>query len=229
MQSSPFGIICTYWWPQAEGASTSPGSIFRTGTRLKPKRLYTHADVMATLGLYVGREKLSDPTNKKYICLDAALRSAVYKNRPVDDRVPRAHLARDLLSVMQPFYHVSRGGDDHSPDYIPVARIGRIPNVDITVERNRQRREKFLTRVAGLASFGLDVDRLAAEGTKIFAFAVSAQKNPSTPKADKAKELLVHGNMADAVVRVLMNAPYYIPQKYFVVKRAADKKKKKKK
>ena len=214
---------------EAGGVSSCPGTIFRTGARLRPKRLYTHADVMATLGLYVGRGRLADPSNKKYIRLDELLRRAVYKKRPVGERVPRSQLARDLLAAMQSFYHVSRDADGHPPDHVPVARIGRIPNVDITVERNRQRREKFLTRVSGLEGFGLDVEQLAVQGTKIFACAVSAQKNPSRPKTDKSKELLVHGNMADAVVRVLASAPHYIPQKYLVVKRVADKKKKKKK
>jgi translation initiation factor 1 (eIF-1/SUI1) len=142
--------------------------------------------------------------------------------------VSRVQLGKAILGGFEDFYRVRRAAGARSAGgEAPLAIMGTISNVVVTVERNRLRKDKFLTRVVGLEAFGVDVGALAASGSKLFACACSAEKNPKTPKKDKSKELIIHGNVPDAVVAMLQEAPYDIPRTYLAVRKAGAKKKKK--
>ena len=86
------------------------------------------------------------------------------------------------------------------PGAVPIFAVGSAPTVEIVVELVRAR--KYMTRVRGLETFGVDLTELARNLQKKLASAASV--GPSTENPQK-KDVFVQGNMAHQIQEFLCN------------------------
>ena len=101
----------------------------------------------------------------------------------------------------------------------PRARQGPPTPIRIHVERNRGRKDKYLTHVSFLDQWGIDAYDICAEGQRAFAAATTASSQGS---------VIVQGNVGGTVSKWL-EKKFSIPSKYIDVVRLKGKKNKTKK
>lgn len=77
------------------------------------------------------------------------------------DKLPRDQILHRICQKMQPFHTIQFPGKE------PVLRKGQPKPVEITQEVRQGR--KTITRVTGVEGFGLDIDELSKELTKLCA------------------------------------------------------------
>ena len=209
--------------------SRPAGFLFR---RLKDARrrtyiLHTRESALKVLRSYVEANNLRDGASGQ-ITIDPHLADAFFVDAQarksgggVPTKASQKQLGKLLMKKLEPFYTVTRsraemnwrrvdalsssmaGEEWHQ---LPAATQGRVVKVKIWTERNRRRKDKYVTHVQNLKPLGVDVEALADGGSRIFACAASARRDPSKPQHLQDMELLVHGNCGEAVKNFLTRA-----------------------
>ncbi|KAF7727001.1 hypothetical protein EC973_008114 [Apophysomyces ossiformis] len=187
----------------------------------KTDTMYTAAEVRKILMDYIKNQNLVEPRNQRMVKIDALLCDALLAKAEYNtiDRLARDDLVQRLLSKMQPFHMLTLPGKES------VLCKGKPKAVEITQEIRQGR--KTVTRVTGMEGFGLDVEELCRELTKLCAS--SATHNPihgSSPK-NPMHEIMVQGPQIKHVSELLLGKG--VPKRFIMIDDKTSKKGKGKK
>ncbi|KAG0177515.1 hypothetical protein DFQ29_004745 [Apophysomyces sp. BC1021] len=187
----------------------------------KKDAMYTAAEARQVLMDYIRKNNLVDPRNQRLVKIDVTLCDAllVKSEYATVEKLPRDELVQRLLSKMQAFHTLALPGKE------PVLRKGKPKPVEVTQEIRQGR--KTVTKVTGVEGFGLDVEEICKELTKLCAS--SATHNPIhgvSPK-NPLHEIMVQGPQIKHVSELLLAKG--VPKRFVAVDDKTSKKGKNKK
>ncbi|CAD7700468.1 unnamed protein product [Ostreobium quekettii] len=231
-QYTPYRVAKVESAPQDDQAGPSKGGceasdltveeLFKPSRELQPifKAVERPID-----GLYDAKEagdvafdyvKLADldkgvPDNK-YIVLDPHLCDALFKGLiKKGERFPthlaKAELRGAFMHRMLPQYRVTRQGTQ-------VVKKGAVPKIKISEAKRMG--NKRVTRVAGIETFLITPEDVAAECQKKFACSTSIDDLPG--KGPRGKEVTVQGHVVDELAAYLLKEKG-VPKRYVEIKR----------
>ncbi|KAG1171588.1 hypothetical protein G6F70_006871 [Rhizopus microsporus] len=181
--------------------------------------LYTYVELRTMLTNYIKQKELANPRNQKMVRLNAVLCDALLSKaeyRTIDE-LPRDQLLTRLCSKMQPFHTIQLPEQKE-----PILRKGHPKPVEI-VQEIRQGR-KTVTKVTGVEAFGLDVDELVKEFTKLCASSVTSAPIHGVSPKNPLYQIMIQGPQIKNVTEAMLHKG--VPKKFI---EATDKTQKKKK
>ncbi|RCI04594.1 hypothetical protein CU098_011374 [Rhizopus stolonifer] len=179
--------------------------------------MYTIPEVRTVVADYIKLRNLVDPKNQKMINIDATMCDAILSKQEYNtiDKLARDQILHRTCQKMQPFHTIKLPGKE------AVLRKGSPKPVEITQEIRQGR--KTVTKVTGVEGFGLDVDELAKELTKLCANNPIHGVSPKNPLF----EIMVQGPQIKTISELMINKG--VPKKFIdVFDRTAKKGKGKK-
>ncbi|CAO3615572.1 unnamed protein product [Cunninghamella echinulata] len=184
-------------------------------------KLYTSQEIRQVILDYIKIENLVDPKNQKMIIIDPLLTDAILNKSEYQtiNKLGRDQIIQRLLPKMQPFHLVTL------PNKEPVLKKGNPKSINV-IQEIRQGR-KTVTKMTGMEAFGLEIDDLCKELTKLCASsATSNQIHGTSPKAP-LYEIMVQGPQIKNISELLQKKG--IPKKFVSVDDKTSKKGKNKK
>ncbi|ORX50552.1 hypothetical protein DM01DRAFT_1096375 [Hesseltinella vesiculosa] len=168
---------------------------------------------------YIQQEKLIHPSNPKKIKIDAVLTDAILNKDEYNtvDHLGRDQIIQRLVAKLQPFHNVI------VPNKEGVMKKGAPKSIEI-VQEVRQGR-KTMTKVSGMETFGVDIDDLCKELTKLCASSATSNAIVGTSPKAPLYEVLVQGPQIKHVSELLLRKG--IPKKFIMVHDKTAKKGKK--
>ncbi|KAI8345301.1 hypothetical protein EDC96DRAFT_521710 [Choanephora cucurbitarum] len=126
-------------------------------------KMYTIPEIRQVMTDYIKLNHLVDLKNQKMIQIDVTLCDALLSKQEYNavHQLPRDQLLHRICQKMQPFHMIKLPGKE------PVVQKGSPKPVEITQEIRQGR--KTVTKITGVEGFGLDVDDLAKELTRLCA------------------------------------------------------------
>ncbi|KAI9473486.1 MAG: hypothetical protein EXX96DRAFT_488456 [Benjaminiella poitrasii] len=162
-------------------------------------KMYTIPEIRNVLSDYIKLHQSADPRNQKMVIIDAILCDAVLSKDEYNtiQRLGRDQILHRICQKMQPFHLMTLPGKE------PVLRKGHPKPVEITQEIRQGR--KTITKVTGVEGFGLDVDELAKELTRLCAS--SATYNPIQGVSPKNPlfEIMVQGPQIRHITELMIS------------------------
>jgi len=213
----------------AEQASSSSSSVanaikiidlYKPSALLKPifadivgnsTAYYNIAEVKDILWKYIAKNQLQHPTERSKVKLNPTLCDTIYKKSKGETgaypaEVEKQDLLERFLDQLQP-YHVVDTGDEES-----TVKKGTLKPIQIMVEHRQGK--KYVTKVTGMESFGIDADTLANDLKTLMAASTSISPLPG--KNNKNQEVMVQGRAMTELANHLMTT-YSVPKKYIEV------------
>jgi translation initiation factor 2D len=154
-----------------------------------------------------GRAVVLDAT----LC-DALLKGVLKKGELYPETLPKAGLAAAALARCQQQTVVSRGGASSSSVLV---KKGAAPVLLVTSEKRQGTRR--ITKIHGLEQFLISAEAVGEAAAKKFASAATLED--ALGKHNKAKIVCVQGDVVDAAVAWLCDAPFGVPKKHIEVKK----------
>ncbi|KAI8096873.1 uncharacterized protein BX664DRAFT_377996 [Halteromyces radiatus] len=183
--------------------------------------LYSSVEVRQIILEYIKAENLVDSKNQRMINMNPILTDAILNKSEYQtvNQLGRDQIVQRLLSKMQPFHLVTLPGKE------PILRKGIPKEIEVTQEIRQGR--KTVTKLTGMESFGLEIDDLCKELTKLCASsATHNQIHGTSPKAP-LYEIMVQGPQMKHVSELLLRKG--VPKKLIMVNDKTAKKGKGKK
>ncbi|KAI8062572.1 hypothetical protein BC940DRAFT_341718 [Gongronella butleri] len=181
---------------------------------------YTAQQVRDVALAYIQQEDLVNPSNRKMIKIDAVLTDAILSKDEYQTvhQLGRDQIVQRLVAKLQPFHMVTLGNKE------PLIKKGTPKPVEITQETRQGR--KTMTKVTGMESFGMDIDELCKELTKLCASSATSNAIAGTSPKAPLYEVLVQGPQIKHVSELLLRKG--VPKKFIMVHDKTAKKKGKK-
>ncbi|KAI8989353.1 hypothetical protein BDB01DRAFT_718788 [Pilobolus umbonatus] len=180
---------------------------------------YTIPQVRTVLSDYIQLHQLADPQNPKMINIDAVMCDAVLTKAEYNtiSKLGRDQILHRLCSKMQPFHTVKLPGKE------PVFRKGSPKAIEITQEVRQGR--KTVTKVTGVEGFGLEVEEIAKELTRLCASSATFNPIHGVSPKNPLYEIMVQGPQIKNVTGLLLSKS--VPKRYIDVIDKTGKQKKK--
>lgn len=187
---------------------------------LNKERLFTEAEVSASLCAYSKANKAADPADAvdfagiARITLDELLTGALYGKKEPEGpgtAVEAASLLTRLLGKLNQFtrLRITRAGAAVEE----VLQKGVVKNIRVQAE-DRHAGRKHVTRVTGMEQFAIEPDELATRIQKMHNTSCSVQPLPG--KNETGKEVAAQGMLLNEL-HVLLREAYGIPESYLEV------------
>lgn len=161
--------------------------------------MYTASEVRTVLTDYIKIHNLVDPQNQKMINIDPVLCDVILTKQEYNtvNKLARDQILHRICTKMQPFHSIKLPGKE------AVLRKGQPKPVEITQEIRQGR--KTVTKVTGVEGFGLDIDELSKELTKLCAS--SATYNPIHGVSPKNPlfEIMVQGPQIKNITELMIS------------------------
>ncbi|KAG0779657.1 hypothetical protein G6F22_010513 [Rhizopus arrhizus] len=183
--------------------------------------LYTFVELRTILNDYVKKNELVNPKNQKMVRLDAILCDALLSKAEYStiDQLARDQLVARLSSKMQPFHTILLPGQKD-----PLLRKGHPKSIEI-VQEIRQGR-KTVTKVTGVEAFGLEIEELVKDFTKLCASSVTSNPIHGVSPKNPLFEIMVQGPQIKNLTEYFLNKG--VPKKLIESTDKTQKNKKKK-
>ncbi|KAI7906394.1 uncharacterized protein BX663DRAFT_427508 [Cokeromyces recurvatus] len=162
-------------------------------------KMYTIPEIRNVLSDYIKLHQLADPKNQKMIMIDPILCDAILAKDEYNtiQKLGRDQILHRICQKMQPFHLMTLPGKE------PVLRKGYPKPIEITQEIRQGR--KTITKITGVEGFGLDIEELAKELTRLCAS--SATYNPIQGVSPKNPlfEIMVQGPQIKNVTELMIS------------------------
>ncbi|ORZ10863.1 hypothetical protein BCR42DRAFT_333177 [Absidia repens] len=178
--------------------------------------MYSSIEVRQVLFDYIKMENLVDPKNQKFIIIDPILTDAILNKTEYQTihKLGRDQILQRLLPKMQPFHMVTLPGKE------PILRKGSPKTIEV-IQEIRQGR-KTVTKLTGMESFGLEIDDLCKELTKLCASSATHSQIHGTSPKTPLYEIMVQGPQMKNVSELLLRKG--VPKKFIFVNDKTAKK-----
>ncbi|CAO3585977.1 unnamed protein product [Absidia cylindrospora] len=178
--------------------------------------MYSSIEVRQVLFEYIKMENLVDPKNQKFIIIDPILTDAILNKTEYQTvhKLGRDQILQRLLPKMQPFHMVTLPGKD------PILKKGAPKTIEVMQEIRQGR--KTVTKLTGMESFGLEIDDLCKELTKLCASSATHSQIHGTSPKTPLYEIMVQGPQMKNVSELLLRKG--VPKKFIFVNDKTAKK-----
>ncbi|KAI8340097.1 hypothetical protein BC941DRAFT_419368 [Chlamydoabsidia padenii] len=179
--------------------------------------MYSSVEVRQVVLEYIKAENLVDPKNQKMITIDHLLTDAILNKSEYQTvhKLGRDQILQRLLPKMQPFHLVTLPGKD------PILKKGAPKAIEVT-QGILQGRGKTVTKLTGMEFFGLEIDDLCKELTKLCASSATYNQIPGTSPKTPLYEIMVQGPQMKHVFELLLRKG--VPKKSIMVNDKTAKK-----
>ncbi|KAI8639833.1 hypothetical protein BD408DRAFT_420803 [Parasitella parasitica] len=161
--------------------------------------LYTVPQVRQVMMDYIKDHNSVDPQNQKMINIDPVLCDAILTKQEYNsiNKLTRDQILHRICQKMQPFHSIKLPGKD------AVLKKGPCKPIDI-VQEVRQGR-KTITKVTGVEGFGLDVEELCKELTRLCASSATYSPIHGVSPKNPLHEIMVQGPQIKNITHLIVN------------------------
>ncbi|KAL0075733.1 hypothetical protein J3Q64DRAFT_1769015 [Phycomyces blakesleeanus] len=171
--------------------------------------MYSPAQVRQLTLDYIKQNNLVNQRNQKMVTIDAILCDCILTPSEYNtiDALTRDQIVSRLLDKMAPFHSIAFPGKN------PTVHKGNPKPIEITQEIRQGR--KTVTKLAGFEGFGLDMDELCKELTKLCASSVTHNPIHGTSPKNPMHEIMVQGPQIKNVSQLVMDKG--VPKRFVCV------------
>ncbi|KAG2231959.1 hypothetical protein INT48_001268 [Thamnidium elegans] len=180
--------------------------------------LYTIPEVRAVVADYIKLHDLVNPQNQKMIKIDPVMCDTILTKPEYNsiNELARDQILHRICLKMQPFHSIKLPGKE------PVLRKGQPKPVEITQEIRQGR--KTITKVTGVEGFGLDVEELSKELTRLCASSTTYNTIQGVSPKNPLYEIMVQGPQIKTITELMLSKG--VPKRFIdTIDKTAKKKK----
>ncbi|KAI8070209.1 hypothetical protein BDF21DRAFT_344872 [Thamnidium elegans] len=180
--------------------------------------LYTIPEVRAVVADYIKLHDLVNPQNQKMIKIDPVMYDTILTKPEYNsiNELARDQILHRICLKMQPFHSIKLPGKE------PVLRKGQPKPVEITQEIRQGR--KTITKVTGVEGFGLDVEELSKELTRLCASSTTYNTIQGVSPKNPLYEIMVQGPQIKTITELMLSKG--VPKRFIdTIDKTAKKKK----
>ncbi|KAI7891532.1 uncharacterized protein EV154DRAFT_464103 [Mucor mucedo] len=161
--------------------------------------LYTIPEIRTVIADYIKIHDLVDPKNQKMINIDPVMCDVILNKQEYNsiNQLARDQILHRICLKMQPFHKIKLPGKD------AVLRKGEPKPVEITQEVRQGR--KTITKVTGVEGFGLDVEEISKELTRLCASSATYNAIQGVSPKTPLFEIMVQGPQIKNVTELMLS------------------------